>query len=116
MLKSYLPESELVLDSIALPTPCGDVVYFPENLAVLGMQGEYSVFMTMSLKTGQAYIAITQPDRVRFRLNGTPDFILKFYEEIPWSENVMADGNGIFSYKTAPSLKRLEDYFNNLKI
>ena len=115
MQKGNLPESELIRDMIALPTPCGDVIYFPANLAILGTQGKYSVFMTLSHKTGQAYIAITQPDRVRFRLNGTPEDISKIYENIPWTEVEMADNNGIFYYKVAPSLHELEEYFNNFQ-
>ncbi len=115
MQKKHLPQSEQIRDMIALPTPCNDTIYFPANLAILGTQGKYSVFMTMSHKTGQAYIAITQPDRVRFRLNGSPEEISDIYESIPWPEVDMSDGNGIFSYKKAPSLQDLEDYFTNFQ-
>lgn len=113
MQKGNLPESKLIQEMIALPTPCGDIVYYPANLAILGTQLKYSVFMTMSHKTGQAYIAITQPDKVRFRLNAAPEVISEIYENIPWPEVEMSDGNGVFYYKTAPSLQELEEYFNN---
>lgn len=111
MQKGMLPESKLIKDMIALPTPCNDIVYYPANLAILGTQGKYSVFMTLSHKSGQAYIAITQPDRVRFRKGGSPGEISEIYENIPWPEVEMSDGNGMFYYKTAPSLQDLEDYF-----
>jgi len=111
MQKGNLHESELIRDMIALPTPCNNTVYYPANLAVLGTQGKYSVFMTLSHKSGEAYIVITQPDRVRFRRNGTPGQISEIYENIPWPEVEMSDGNGIFYYKIAPSLQELEDYF-----
>lgn len=115
MRKGNLPESQLIRDMIALPTPCGDTVHYPANLAILGTQGKYSVFMTLSHKSGQAYIAITQPDRVRFRLGGTPEEITDIYENIPWAEVEMTDGNGAFYYKTAPSLQELEEYFTNFQ-
>ncbi|EWG11612.1 hypothetical protein [Cytobacillus firmus] len=113
MRKGNLPRSEQIRDLIALPTPCNDTVYYPANLAILGTQGKYSVFMTMSHKSGQAYIAVTQPDRVRFRLGGSPEQMSDIYESIPWPEVEMSDGNGNFFYKIAPSLQELEDYFNN---
>jgi len=113
MRKGTLPESKLVKDMIALQTPCEDTVYYPAQLALLGTQGKYSVFMTMSHKSGQAYIVITQPDRVRFRRGGTPELISAIYEEIPWSEVEMVSENGTFYYKTAPSLQELEDYFTD---
>jgi hypothetical protein len=115
MQKRNLPESELIRDMIALPTPCKDTVYYPANLAILGTQGKCSVFMTMSHKSGKAYIAITQPDRVRFRLSGSPEKISDVYETIPWPEVEMTDGNGMFYYKKAPSLQELEEYFSNFK-
>lgn len=111
MLKGDLPESKLVKGMIDLPTPDHDTVYYPARLAFLGTRGKYAAFMTMSQKTGRAFIIITQPDRVRFRLGGSPLFIANIYDEIPWKEKELIDENGVFSYKEAPSLQVLEDYF-----
>jgi hypothetical protein len=69
----------------------------------------------MSFKSGQAYLVITQPDRVRIRLGGSPELISEAYESITWPEVEMKDGNGLFFYKKAPSLKELEQYFENLQ-
>lgn len=111
MLKGNLPPSQLLNDLIALPTPCKDVVYYPAQLAILGTQGKYSVFQIMSKKSGIAYIAITQPDRVRIRRGGSPELISNTYESIPWREVKLSNENGIFFYKESPSLEALEDYF-----
>lgn len=113
MRKGNLPQSEQVGDLIALPTPCNDVVHYPAKLALLGMQGKYSAFMVMSFKSGKAYIAITQPDRVKFRLGADPVLITEIYESIPWKEVKIADRNGEFFYKEAPSLQEMEDYLSN---
>lgn len=109
-----LPPSQQVRDMISLPTPCGNTVYYPASLAVLGTQGRYSLFTTLAHESGKAYLCITQPDRVRFRKEGDLIAISMMYESAPWKEIKMSDSNGIFFYKVAPSLQELEDFVNNL--
>lgn len=112
-MEKLLPQSELNGDKIALPTPCNDTIYYPANLALLGTQGRYSVFLTMSHKSGIGYIVVTQPDRVRFLKQGDPVAISEFYENIPWTEKTISNtDNGIFYYKSAPSLEEINAYFN----
>jgi len=110
-----LTPSALVKDLIALPTPCNDVVYYPANLAALGTQGEYSVFQTLSRKSGLAYIAVTHPDRAKFKLAGSRNSMCKVYEAIPWPEFELTYEDTTFYYKIAPSLQEIENYFINLK-
>lgn len=109
-----LPPSQQVRDMISLPTPCGNTVFYPANLAILGTQGKYSLFVTLVHESGEAYLCITQPDRVRFRMAGDPVAISELYESAPWNEIEMTDGNGAFFYKIAPSLDELEEFVNNL--
>jgi hypothetical protein len=115
MVTKGLTPSTLVKDLIALPTPCNDVVYYPANLAILGTHGEYSVFQTLSRKSGLAYIAAIQPDRAKFTLAGSRNSICEIYEAIPWPEFDLGYEEGTFYYKIAPSLQEIEFYFNNLK-
>ncbi len=110
-----LTPSALVKDLIALPTPCNDVVYYPAKLVTLGTQEKYSVFQTLSRKSGLAYIAITQPDRAKFKLAGSRNSMCEVYESLPWPEFELKYGDNTFYYKTASSLQEMEDYFNNLK-
>ena len=115
MVTKGLIPSTLVKDLIALPTPCNDVVYYPANLAILGTHGEYSVFQTLSRKSGLAYIAAIQPDRAKFKLAGSRNSICEIYEAIPWPEFELTCGEHTFYHKKASSLKEMEDLFNNLK-
>jgi len=112
MQKGNSSGSALKRDMIALPTPCKDTIYYPINLSILGTQGKHSVFMTMSQKSGKAYIVTTQPDRVRFRLGGSPEQIAGIYYKIPWPEVEMKTRSIKFLYKEAPSLQELESYFS----
>jgi len=115
MVTKGLTPSALVKDLIALPTPCNDVVYYPANLATLGTQGKYSVFQTSSRKSGLAYIAVTHPDRVKFKLAGSRNSMCEVYEAIPWPEFELTYEDNTFYYKTVPSLQEIKNYFNNLK-
>jgi hypothetical protein len=110
-----LTPSALVKDLIALPTPCNDVVYYPTNLVILGTQEKYSIFQTLSRKSGLAYIAATQPDRAKFKLAGSRSSMCEVYEAIPWPEFELTYEDNTFYYKTAPSLQEIENYFNSLK-
>lgn len=111
MQKGVLDGSRLVNGMIELPTPCNNTVFYPVKLAELGVQGKYSVFHTFVRDSGIAYICITQPDRVRFRVAGDLDQISNLYESIPWQEHKIEDEKGEFFYKEAPSLDELEKYF-----
>ncbi|MNW61628.1 hypothetical protein D3C74_397000 [compost metagenome] len=113
-MKEYLPQSELVRDMIALPTPCGNIVYYPAKLAIMGTQGKYSLFHTIAHESGTSYLCTTQPDRVRIRAAGKTDDIVNMYESATWHEFKLQDGNGTFFYKVAPSLNELNDYAYNL--
>ncbi len=115
MVTKGLTPSALVKDLIALPTPCNDVVYYPANLATLGTQGKYSVFQTLSRKSGLAYIAIIQPDSAKFKLAGSRNSMCEIYEAIPWSEFELTYGDNTFYYKVASCAREMEDYFNTLK-
>ena len=115
MVTEDLTPFTLVKDLIVLPTPCNDVIYYPANLATLGIQGKYSVFQTSSRKSGLAYIAITHPDTTKFIFAGSRSSMYELYQVIPWPEYKISNGELTFYYKTAPSLQTLEDYFNNIK-
>lgn len=113
-MKEYLPQSKQVRDMIALPTPCGNVVFYPAQIAILGTQGKYSLFFTTAYESGVTYLCTTQPDRVRIRAGGDEDFITKHYESAPWIEKTLADSNGVFFYKIAPSLQEINEFADNL--
>lgn len=115
MVTEGLIPTTLVKNLSALPTPCNDVVYYPTHLTILGIQGEYSVFQAFSRKSGLAYIAVTHPDTTKFILAGSRNSMYELYQVIPWPEYKISNGEFTFHYKTAPSLRTLEDYFNNLK-
>jgi hypothetical protein len=115
MVTEDLTPFTLVKDLIVLPTPCNDVVYYPANLATLGIQGKYSVFQTLSRKSGLAHIAITQPDTAKFILAGSRNAMNELYQSIPWPDYEITNEDHTFYYKTAPSFQALKDYFNNLK-
>jgi len=115
MVTKGLTPSALVKDLIALPTPCNDVVYYPANLAILGTHEEYSVFQTLSRKSGLAYIAVIQPDRAEFKLAGSRNSMCEIYEAIPWPEFELTYGDNTFYYKVASSSQEMEDHFNTLK-
>jgi hypothetical protein len=114
MLRGDLPPSQQVRDMISMTTPCDNIVYYPANLAILGTQGKYSLFMTLAHESGIAYLCITQPDRVKFRIAGDPMKISVLYGNAPWKEVQITEGNGVFFYKIAPSLQELEEYVNSL--
>lgn len=108
-------EGTLKGNMIQSPTPFGGYFYFPAALAQEAIQNKkYSVFHTRCSITGTAIIVITQPDRVRVRLGGELLKIATIYEEIPWEEHTIADSNGMFFYKQAPSLEELEVYMNRI--
>lgn len=113
-MKVNLPESQQFGDSIALPTPCGNVVNYPAQLAIQGMQGQYSIFHTLALESGTGYLCTTQPDRVRIRAEGNPLNIAMIYESAPWPEKTIVNNGGIFHYKVAPSLQEIHDFADNL--
>lgn len=112
-MKGNLPDSELIGNMISLPTPDGNSVLYPAKLAMMGMNGQYVVFHTVSDK-GNAYLCTTQPDRIRIRAGGTPLDIATVYESIPWDEEILRDQNGIFFYKIAPSLEELNQFADSL--
>ncbi|MFD0587691.1 hypothetical protein ACFQZE_06725 [Paenibacillus sp. GCM10027627] len=113
-MKINLPQSKQKGNLIELPTPCGNVVNYPIELAIKGTQGKYSLFHTIAHKSGNAYLCATQPDRVRIRAAGTPEFISELYESSNWKEHKISDGYGTFFYKEAPSLRELNDFCDNL--
>ncbi|MGW9019194.1 hypothetical protein [Priestia megaterium] len=108
-------QSTLVKEFVALPTPCNDVVYYPAKLADLAAEESYTVFQTLSQKSGLAYLVVTQPGTAKIVLAGSKDFINEVYQAIPWSAYEIADGDYQFDYKESPSLQALEDYFLHLK-
>lgn len=113
-MKGNLPQSKLIRDMIALPTPCGNTVYYPANLAIMGTQGQYSLFHSIALESGIAYLCTTQPDRVRIRAAGEEGAIVGLYESAPWAESSFIDRNGKFFYKVAPSLSELNSFADKL--
>jgi hypothetical protein len=115
MITKDLIQYTLVKDLIALPTPCNDVVYYPAKLAILEVQGTYSVFQALSHKSGLAYIVVTQPNTAKIILAGSKHSINELYHAIPWPNYEIEDGDNKFYYKELPSLQVLEDYFTNLK-
>ncbi len=108
-------QSTLAKEFVALPTPCNDVVYYPAKLADLATEESYTVFQTLSQKSGLAYLVVTQPGTAKIVLAGSKDFINEVYQAIPWSHYEIADGDYQFNYKELPSLQALEDYFTYLK-
>jgi hypothetical protein len=109
-----LPRSKQIGNLIALPTPCGNTVFYPLKLALLGTQGKYSMFCTIANESGQAYLCTTQPDRVRIRAVGTPEAISQIYEIPNWKEVQFSDENGVFFYKEAPSLQELNKFGDSI--
>jgi len=108
-------QSTLVKEFVALPTPCNDVVYYPAKLADLETEESYTVFQTLSQKSGLAYLVVTQPGTAKIVLAGSKDFINEVYQAIPWSHYEIADKDYQFNYKELPSLQALEDYLVHLK-
>ncbi|MCM3186043.1 hypothetical protein [Priestia megaterium] len=110
-----LTQSTLKKELVALPTPCNDVVYYPAKLADLATEKRYTVFQTLSQKSGLAYLVVTQPHTAKVVLAGSKDLINEVYQAIPWSHYEIADEDNKFDYKESPSLEALEDYFLHLK-
>ena len=108
-------QSTLAKEFVVLPTPCNDVVYYPAKLADLATEKSYTVFQTLSQKSGLAYLAVTQLGTAKIVLAGSKDFINEVYQAIPWYHYEIADGDYQFNYKELPSLQALEDYFTYLK-
>lgn len=100
---------------VALPTPCNDVVYYPAKLVDLATEERYTVFQTLSQKSGLAYLVVTQPHTAKIVLAGSKDSINRVYQAIPWSHYEIADEDHKFDYKESLSLQALEDYFLHLK-
>lgn len=109
MRKGELPESRQVGSMVELPAPCGrHVVYYPAELARRAIQQRtISVFETFC-ECDVAYLVATQPDGAHFRAEGPPVQIMERYEALPWPEGAIADPNGIFRFKAAPSLAELQ--------
>ena len=110
-----LTQSTLAKEFVALPTPCNDVVYYPAKLADLATEESYTVFQTLSQKSGIAYLVVTQPRTAKIVLAGSKDLINEVYQAIPWSHYEIPDEDSKFDYKEALSLQALEDYFIHLK-
>jgi len=100
---------------VTLSTPCNDVIYYPAKLADLATKERYTVFQTLSQKSGLAYLVVTQPHTAKIILAGSKDSINRVYQAIPWSHYEIADEDHKFDYKEALSLQVLEGYFLHLK-
>ncbi|MFE7083304.1 hypothetical protein [Priestia megaterium] len=114
MIKN-ITQSTLSKELVALSTPCNDVVYYPAKLVALTTEERYTVFQTLSQKSGLAYLVVTQPHTAKIVLAGSNDSINEVYHVIPWSNYEIADGDNKFGYKESPSLQTLENYFLQLK-
>jgi len=112
MFQDSLPASRLVCSMVELPAPCGrHAVFYPASLADAAIRGvRYHAFHTQC-PCGTAYVVTTQPDGARFRAFGGADEVSRLYEVIPWPEKRLADENGIFFCKEAPSAEALMVYF-----
>ena len=108
-------QSTFVKELVALPTPCNDVVYYPTKLADLATEESFTVFQTLSQKSGLAYLVVTKPRTAKIVLAGSKESINRVYQAIPWSHYEIADGDHQFDYKELPSLQALEGYFPHLK-
>ncbi|MGW9019229.1 hypothetical protein [Priestia megaterium] len=108
-------QSTFAKESVALPTPCNDVVYYPAKLVDLVTEERCTVFQILSQKSGLAYLVVIQPVITKIVLAGSKDSINEVYQAIPWSNHKIADGDHQFDYKESPSLEDLEDYFIHLK-
>jgi len=108
-------QSTFAKELVALPTPCNDVVYYPAKLADLATEEGYTVFQTLSQKSGLAYLVVNKPRTAKIVLGGSKESINEVYQAIPWSTYEIADGDNKFDYKELPSLQALEDYFLHLK-
>ena len=101
---------------IALPTPCGNVVYYPVLLGILGRDfKKYSIFITAAHESGMSYLVATGDTGVRFKLSGTGDYISNVYENLPWKESTVVDGNGTFIYKEVPQGYDVDAHIELLK-
>ncbi|MEK6448942.1 hypothetical protein [Priestia aryabhattai] len=108
-------QSTFAKEFVALPTPCNDVVYYPAKLADLATEEIYTVFQTLSQKSGLAYLVVTQPRAAKIVVAGSKDLINEVYQVIPWSHYEIAGEDNKFDCKESPSLQSLEDYFIHLK-
>ncbi|MEJ9307209.1 hypothetical protein ABEW33_01965 [Priestia megaterium] len=115
MITKGVTQSTFSKEFVALPTPCNDVVYYPAKLADLAIEESYTVFQTLSQKSGLAYLVATQPRIAKIVLAGSKDLINEVYQAIPWSTYEIAAGDEQFDYKESPSLEELEGYFLHLK-
>lgn len=110
--KNLLPQSVQVGNMVGLPTPCGDIVFYPLMLAMKGQAlGEYSAFMTISHKSNIAYLVVTVADEAKYKLAGKSEDVAKVYEGLPWKEIDHTDPNGDFFYKEVPSDVDVDEYF-----
>src|SRR4051812_37775920 len=100
-------QSTFAKELVALPTPCNDVVYYPAKLADLATEEGYTVFQTLSQKSGLAYLVVTKPRTAKIVLGGSKESINEVYQAIPWSTYKIADGDNKFDYKELPSLQAL---------
>ncbi|MGG3178065.1 hypothetical protein ABEQ41_07310 [Priestia megaterium] len=115
MITKDITQSTFPKKLVALPTPCNDVVYYPAKLADLAIEETYTVFQTLSQKSGLAYLVVTQPRTAKIVLAGSTESMNEIYQATPWSTYEIADEDNKFDYKEAPSLQALEDYFIQLK-
>ncbi|MEK4721371.1 MULTISPECIES: hypothetical protein [Priestia] len=115
MITKDITQSTFPKKLVALPTSCNDVVYYPAKLADLAIEETYTVFQTLSQKSGLSYLVVTQPRTAKIVLAGSKVLINEVYHSIPWPTYKIADGDNKFTYKESPSLQALEDYFIQLK-
>jgi len=115
MITKDVTQSTFAEELVALPTPCNDVIYYPTKLATLATEESYTVFQTLSQKSGLAYLVVTQPLTAKIILAGSTESMNEIYQAIPWSTYEIVDEDNKFDYKEAPSLQALEDYFIQLK-
>ncbi|MGE6833900.1 hypothetical protein ACQKGA_29585 [Priestia megaterium] len=60
MIAKGVTQSTFAKEFVALPTLCNDVIYYPPKLADLATEESYTVFQTLSQKSGLAYLVVTQ--------------------------------------------------------
>lgn len=110
--KNLLPQSVQVGNMVLLPTPCGDVAFYPMALAMKGqVLKQYSVFMITSHKSNISYLVVTLDSEAKYKLAGKYEDIERIYEGLPWDEVIYEDNNDVFYYKEVPSGVNVDDYF-----
>ena len=112
MLISGAPSSE---------TPCKTPVIYPIKITENSFKkGTYAIFHVLGSLSNTAYIAhVRSKDSGRvgldFPINSEVLHIVDIYENSPWPEAQLADQNGVFYYKKAPSYEELLAYLEKLK-